>query len=67
MKRSEAKVRAALKRRGLILAKCRRRDPQARDFGLYRIVDFNGRVVAGGHPYDYSLTLDEVVDELSRL
>jgi hypothetical protein len=41
--------------------KSRLRDPRALGWGLYRVVDPNTNiVVAGGQPWDHSLTLDDV-------
>ncbi len=62
----EKRLRRAALRQGLQLAKSPRRDPYARGFGRYRIENPNrgGAVVAGGAPYDYSLTLDQVEDVL---
>jgi hypothetical protein len=48
-------------RQRLAVQKSRLRDPRAVGYGLYRIVDPNMNiVVAGGHPLDYSLTIDDV-------
>jgi len=55
----ENRDRRVLKRRGLILVKIRRRDPDALDFGKYNVLDHNGCMAAGGEPWE-ALTLDEV-------
>jgi len=56
-------ARRILKRRwGFNLIKSRRRDQEAPDFGLYAIIDSELRMyVAGGTPWAYSLTFDEVM------
>lgn len=57
----ENRLRRAADRQGRQLQKSRARDPRALGFGLWRIVDSRrNRVVAGGQPWDYSLTLDDV-------
>ena len=57
----ENRLRRAAKRQGRELQKSRARDPRALGFGRWRLVDAaTNAVVAGGHPWDYSLTLDEV-------
>jgi hypothetical protein len=63
----EQRARRALRRRGLDLEKSRRRDPQARGFGRYRIIDPEARrVVAGGGVGEFSLSLDTVEAWLAR-
>jgi len=43
------------------MQRCRARNPQVPGFGLYRISDpYRNAVVAGGHPLDFSLNLDDV-------
>lgn len=55
------RLRRMAERQGLALAKSRRRDPNALDFGGFMLVDGKtNAVVAGGDPVPYSLTLDEV-------
>lgn len=44
-----------LQRRRLRLERCRRRDPAAKGFGLYRIVAEGGALVTGG---GFTLTLE---------
>lgn len=57
----ENRFRRMLDRRGFSLARSRRRDPQAIDFGGYMIVDAStNTVVAGGSPFAYSMSLDDV-------
>lgn len=55
----ENRFRRVLKRRGYILRKVRRKDPDAIDYGTYFITDFNNCMMAGGQPWE-QLTLDEV-------
>jgi hypothetical protein len=57
----ENRLRRAAQRQGLMLQKSRHRDHRAIDYGRYRLVDlFRNAVVAGGHPYDYSWSLDDI-------
>jgi len=50
-----------LARRGFLLQKSRRRDPRALDYGLYRIVDPERKlVVAGSGRFEREMTLDDV-------
>ena len=61
----ENRVRRALSRRGLILSKTRRRDPKARDFDGYMIIDADtNSVVAGGTPFAFSMSLFDVEEWL---
>jgi hypothetical protein len=63
----EQRLRRAAERQGLSLTKSRRRDPRAVDYGGYMlVVMLTNAVVAGGHPWPYSLDLDEVEHELER-
>ena len=63
----ENRLRRMAGRRDLQVQKSRRRDERANDFGLYRIVDaFSNVVVAGAHPFDYSLSLDEIEEWLNE-
>src|ERR1700709_1123686 len=55
-KSDEIRVRRLLERRGLKLGRCRRRDPTAEGFGLYRVTDGLGKPLTG---QGYRLTLDE--------
>jgi hypothetical protein len=57
-KSDEIRVRRILERRGLRLERCRRRDPAAKGFGLYRVVTKEGvpLTYAG-----YTLTLERAV------
>ena len=57
----ENRFRRMLQRRGLLLSRSRRRDPKAIDFSGYMIVDSStNTVVAGGSPYAFSMSLDDV-------
>jgi hypothetical protein len=59
-KTQENRVRRMAERQGLQLQRSRRRDPRARDYGRYRIVDLaTNSVVAGGQAADYSLDLED--------
>jgi hypothetical protein len=58
----EDRVRRMLARQGYQLTRSRRRDPQARDFGCYAIMDWDrGVFVAGaeGDPAQYRMSLDD--------
>jgi hypothetical protein len=57
----ENRIRRMIERQGYILKKSRSRDPRVASYGGYMIVDreTNG-VIAGGHPWAYSMNLDEV-------
>jgi len=62
----ENRLRRMADRQGLQVQKSRRRDPRAVDFDRYRLVSVRtGKVVAGGHPWDHSMTLDEVESYLT--
>jgi hypothetical protein len=56
----ERRLRRAAHRQGLILHKCRARDPRAIGYGLFHITDAYGAAVAGTLPWHYSMTLDGV-------
>jgi hypothetical protein len=64
----EKRLRRAAARQGLRLAKSARRNPDAEDFGKYRIENpqLDNAVVAGGSPFDYSLDLDDVEEALAQ-
>ena len=63
----ENRLRRAASRQGLNLTKSRRRDPRAYDYDRYMLVDaWTGKVVAGGDPHPYTLSLDEVEEWLTR-
>lgn len=63
----ENRLRRVAERRGLRLEKSRRRDPQAMDFGGFMLIDsYRNFVVAGAHPYAYSLSLDDVEKSLGE-
>ena len=61
------RLRRMADRRGLILRKSRRRDPDAIDYGLYAVCDVQtgGTIHPEGVVSPYSLTLDEVRGYLS--
>ena len=55
---TEDRMRRTLERRGYILYKSRRRDPEAIDYNGFMIADAETNAcIAGGDPYAYSLTL----------
>ena len=57
---NESTIRSRARRAGLSLQKARTRNPASPNYGCFRITDpFWNVVVAGGHPFDFSLTLDE--------
>ena len=60
------RLRRAADRQRLRLTRSRRRDPRAVDFDGWMIIDLdtNG-ILAGGHPYAYSLSIDDVEDFLN--
>jgi len=62
----EKRLRRAALRQGLRLSKSARRDPYAKGYGKYRVENahMSGVIVAGGSPFDYSLSLDEVEEVL---
>jgi len=61
----ENRLRRAAQRQGLQLAKSRRRDPRAIDYGGYMIVDTSTNAgVVGASPIAYNMNLDEVEDFL---
>lgn len=64
----ENRARRKAQRRGLMLYRSRRRDPQALDFGMYMVTDVqtNGLVHSSAPWGGYALTLDqaeELIDE----
>jgi len=57
----ENRLRRKLERMGYRLQKSRSRDERAIGYGGYMIIDkWTSFVEAGGHPYAYSLSLDDV-------
>lgn len=65
---TEARIRRTLARRGWALEKSRRRDPQAVDFGLYRIMDPRTNTAkAGASQAAFEMTLDDVERYLKTL
>jgi hypothetical protein len=62
----ENRLRRAAVRQGLTLSKSRARDPRALEYDRWHIIDaYTNTIVAGAHPWNYSLTLDEVEDYLA--
>lgn len=75
----ENRLRRAAERRGMVLIKSRRRDPQATDFGRFALLEENLYFVLGGNgigqftSYEamknegiYTATLDDVERFLNR-
>jgi len=62
-KAREVRVRRAAKRQGLELTRSRRRDPQALDFGRYKLVDDETHEVVFGDRW--GVALDDVEAFLS--
>lgn len=63
----ENRLRRAAQRQGLILARSRRRDPRATDYGTYMLVDPSTNfVVAHGLQSGYGLSLDEIENALNE-
>lgn len=63
----ENRLRRMADRQGLVLEKCRRRDPLAIGFGTFMLIDAGtGAVVASGLPGGYGLTLADVEEHLTR-
>jgi hypothetical protein len=60
-KTRENRLRRMAERQGLRLARSRRRDPRAIDFGGFMLTDVvKNFVVRGGDPFAFSATLDDV-------
>jgi hypothetical protein len=63
----ENQLRRAAHRQGLMLAKSRRRDPRATDYGTYMLVDpSTNTIVAGNTESGYGMSLDEIETALSE-
>lgn len=66
-KNLEAKARRLAKTKGLELIKSRSRNPNAYEFGGYVLADIAGNfAVAGAYPMAFSLTLEQVLEELEQ-
>ena len=63
----ENRLRRIAKRRGFILQQSRRRDPQALDYGRYRLIDAatNALVFPSGTGAEWGVELDDVEEWLS--
>ena len=60
MSARESRVRRLARSMGFSLTKSRSRTPESLEFGGYMISDpFMNAVVVGGHPWAFSLDLDE--------
>jgi hypothetical protein len=65
--RRESRLRSCARRRGLILKKCRYRNPETLGYGGFMLVEASmNYVVLGSHPYLYSATLEEIAACLSE-
>lgn len=63
----EDRVRRMARRQGLVLSRCRMRDPLGVGFGRYKISDESGRVVFGVDASGrHAATLDEIEGYLTR-
>jgi hypothetical protein len=57
----ESHLRSKLKKMGYRLQKNRARDPQSDNYGGYMIIDeTTNLIVDGAHPFEFSLSLNEV-------
>ncbi len=63
----ESLLRRVARRKGLIVERCPRRDPDTLGYGKYRLVDAADRnIIRGtGGPGGYGLTLDELEQHLA--
>jgi hypothetical protein len=53
---------------GLALKKSRTRNERSPSFGGYMLLDArSGAVVAGGHPFEFSMSLDDVEEHFRRI
>jgi len=63
----EARVRRLARTLGFALRKSRARNPELLSFGGFMLIDLDtNTVVAGAHPYAFSLTLEEAEAEVQR-
>lgn len=73
-KSREDRLRRTAARRGLLLEKCRRRDPLAIGYGTYQLIKAENdsghwrsrTIVAGDRDGNYGLSLDEVESYLNQ-
>ena len=66
-KSREARLRRMAYRRGMLLSKCRRRDPLAIGYGTYQLSDFNNHIVACAAGNEgFGMSLDEIEEFLNR-
>jgi hypothetical protein len=66
LKVHENRLRRVAHRQGLSLAKSRRRDTRAYDFGTYRLLDINSGSVVWGDTQGYGMSLDEIEAALNE-
>ncbi len=64
-KARENRLRRRARRQGLQLVKSRVRDPQASEYGKYRLIEPERNLGIAGYPW--ALSLDEVETELAAL
>jgi hypothetical protein len=63
----ENRLRRMAHRQGLSLAKSRRRDIRAKDWGTYRLLDTNsGSMVCGDTSNGFGMSLDEIEAALNE-
>jgi hypothetical protein len=63
----ENRIRRMASRQGYRLTRSRRRDPYAKGFGLYDLVDANGKsVMAGETEHSFRFELDQIERFLTR-
>jgi len=63
----ENRLRRMARRQGLLLAKSRRRDTRAYDWGTYWLLDANsGTVACGDTSTGYGMSLDEIEAALNE-
>jgi len=66
-KAREDRARRAIARLGCTLRKSRRRNPVEPEFGRFCIIDAQSNwYIAGGIPYAYSMSLDDLESWLER-
>lgn len=63
--RLERRMRRQAAKQGLCLVKSRCRTPEAPAWGGFILVDHGNWVVAGGHPWAFSMNIDQVAEYLT--
>ena len=64
MKVDENRLRRTAQRRGYVLEKSRRRDPKAKDYGLYRLLVDHRDIEQNRASAPFNLTLAQVEERL---